>query len=271
MTKKILIGVGVAFVLFIILIIATGGSDDQNTQQNNQQNEEAYLPPSIQSADTSNLQSQEENVKISPENIATGNQTTELVKAQITNYKLPTPSGKWQTCVLSRVNSLDNVQLLSFYEWFQSLSPYASEESRTVAIARKLGCPEPIIKSIPAKTELIKSWSGTGPKTLETISDVPLPWQVTGTWFMKETLGSTDAEAPYGVLLCEPNQQYETCSLLAAGFFSPRTSGNFYGASDQYTALERFYLKIETNPSDPNSSWAMRLETVLEPAKTVIE
>jgi len=193
------------------------------------------------------------------------------IKIALESYKLPVKSGRWQTCVVERINGLNNLQLLTFYDWFKSLSPHASEETRLTGVARKLDCPEPVVKTIPAKVELIKSWTGTGAKTLETISNPSSPWQLTGIWSMTESIGVTDAETPYGVFLCEPDPRYETCSLLAAGFFNPRTSGNFYGVSDQYGSLKNFYLKVEPNPSDPNASWSFRLERVLEPAKTVVE
>lgn len=240
-----------------------GGAPIANNQNSDTQTFPAkHLPPSSQNqSDVQVLDSSSKQHDVKLVSIRTA----------LESYKLPVKSGQWQTCVIERINGLNNLQLLTFYDWFKSLSPLASEETRITGVARKLGCPEPVVKNIPAKVELVKSWTGTGAKTLETISNPPPPWQLTGTWSMKESIGVTDAEAPYGVFLCEPDPRYETCSLLAAGFFSPRTSGSFYGVSDQYGSLKDFYLKVEPNPSDQNASWSIRLERVLEPARTIVE
>lgn len=251
------------FVALLMVIFLSGSAPAINNQNSTTQNSSTeQLPPSPQKqSDTRVLgfPSQRDDA------------TLISIKTALESYKLPVKSGRWQTCVIERINGLNNLQLLTFYDWFKSLSPYASEESRITGAARKLDCPEPIVKTIPAKVELIKSWIGTGAKTLEMISNPPLPWQLTGTWSMKESIGTTDAEAPYGVFLCEPDPRYETCSLLTAGFFNPRTSGNFYGVSDQHSSLKDFYLKVEPNSSDLNASWSFKLEKVLEPAKTVVE
>jgi hypothetical protein len=273
--KKIMIIFGIATIASFVLfdITADTSKNDQVAQQPGHKNqvttgdENQNLSPS-----SSLIASSSALLSSSSKSETHDEKSFDVVFAFLNSYKLPLQSGKWRTCVAERINALSNLQLLSFYEWVKSLSSYASELSQLVAISRKLGCPEPVEKTIPAKVELLKSWNGAGAKTLEIVSNIPSPWQVSGSWSQKETIGHTDSESPYGIFICDPDERYEDCSLLAAGFFSRRTSGNFYATSDGYDFLKgTFYLKIEPNPADPNPSWSIKLEKIIEPAKTIVE
>ncbi len=79
-------------------------------------------------------------------------------------------SSNWKTCVSGKINNLDNVHLLAFYDWTQGLSPRSSQQTIIASIAQKLGCPQPTFRTIPAQTEIIKSWNGAGSQSLGAVT-----------------------------------------------------------------------------------------------------
>lgn len=286
--KGLLIFIITFIVLIILLIIVAKKTDKPATQPSPQISSSATtsapqipstpVPSKLDSKIIQKSPSKSNQSAIQVEN-KTANQSltsgaldptiSSAIKLKIISYEMPAQNGKWQICIINRINSLDNFQLLSFLNWLNSLSPHSSEISQLTGIAKKMNCPSPVEKVIPAKTEIIKSWNGAGAKTLETLTNVPTPWMLTGSWTQKESIGEPYAETPYGVWNCESS----FCSLLADGFWDGRTSGNFYGDSDSglTTNAQNFYLKIVPNPSDSTASWSIQLKKVIELAKTIIE
>ncbi len=211
------------------------------------------------------------------------------IKTALESYKLPVKSGQWQTCVIERINGLSNLQLLTFYDGFKSLSPHASEENGIIWAARRLGCPEPSFKTIPAKTETLYSKSGIGSKELGTVSIndaiekkdwfLILLWSNNplnenfgaGTGADGEEIAFRQASWDYGIV-----NYNETSSIVGTpyliGFYSPSGSNQEYGEQllgGNIIRPNRFeYLRVK---APDQASWEVKIERVLEPAKTVIE
>lgn len=201
-------------------------------------------------------------------------QTYSAVIDKIETYKLPVKSGKWQTCIVNRINSLSNIELLQFQHWLFSLSPYASEATNLVTIARKLGCPEPIVKTITAKIEIIKSWQGTGSKNLGSFTPDTDNWVMKITWQnspFNEDFGNDEFAIErrllfdYGIIDYEEGASITSSPLISA-FYSPSGSeerpSNYLG----YTHFDVLRVK-----APEQATWKVEIYKIIEPAKTLIE
>jgi hypothetical protein len=233
---------------------------------------------SFQNQSPQNIQSSQS--QLPPENPQIDNETLNAVYTQLATYKLPVKFGRWQTCILEKINALNNLQLLTFYDWFKSLSPNASEETRLVSVSRKLDCPEPVEKTIPAITEPMQSFSGVGSKKFGAISFDSGQWSLSGSWSgggdferlstftggEERMIAALDAQR--GVFLCDADSltsHIETCNVLGFGFDKP--SGKF-DFSPALTNKGTFTIKVGAPAS---SSWNLEFFKIIAPAKIIIE
>jgi len=214
----------------------------------------------------------------------------EAISASFASYKTPVQSGKWRTCAAERINALSNLQLLSFYEWLRSLSPHSAEITILTAISRKLGCPEPIERTIPAVTETIKSFSGVGSQTLGevSISDsiekkdwvLVLSWTnsplhetfgVGTTGISREEIEMRKASWDYGIVNYDENATI-TGTPYIIGFYSPSGSNSESGESllgGNIIRPNRFeYLRVK---APDGAAWEVKIERIIEPARTIVE
>jgi len=206
----------------------------------------------------------------------TDSQTYSTIIDKIETYKLPVKSGKWQTCIVNQINSLSNVGLLQFQYWLLSLSsnPMMDEIEITVAIARKLGCPEPIVKTIPEKIEVLKTWQGTGSKNLGSYTPDTDNYVMKITWQnspFNEDFGNDEFAIDRRLLFDYGIVDYEegasiTGSPLISAFYYPSGSeerpSNYLG----YTHFDILRVK-----APDQATWKVEIYKIIEPAKTYIE
>lgn len=216
----------------------------------------------------------QETQKQSEKETKTDSQTYSTVIDKIETYKLPVKSGVWQTCIIESINALNNVQLLLFQEWLYSLSSYASEETNLVAIARKLGCPEPTITIIPAKIEIIKSWQGTGSKNLSSFTPNTAEWTMKISWQnspFNEDFGDDEFAIERRMLFDYGIVDYEegasiTSSPLISAFYTP--SGNEERDSG-YLGYKHFDILRVKAPEQ--ATWKIEIYKIIEPERRIIE
>lgn len=205
----------------------------------------------------------------------------------LNSYKLPVKSGKWRSCVVERINALNNIQLLALYELMKSV--YPTEYNQLLVIARKLGCPDPVLKTIPAKTEILYSKSGIGSKELGMISISDTiekkdwflllfwsnsPFNETfgvGTGISGEEIELRKASWEYGIVTYDENATIIGTPYVI-GFYSPSGSNQESGEyllGGNIIRPNRFeYLRVKA----PNqASWEVKIEKIVEPARKVVE
>jgi len=260
--------------IFVIIVIFSSGREKKEIKP-----EITQLPEQEEIIKSSQQEVQKEitkQEKTPPQENKVDPKTYSTVIDKIETYKLPVKSGKWQTCIVSQINSLSNIGLLQFQYWLLSLSsnPMMDEIEITVAIACKLGCPEPTVKTIPAKIEIIKSWQGTGSKNLGSFMPNTDTWTMKITWQnspFNEDFGNDEFAIERRMLFDYGIVDYEegasiTSSPLISAFYSP--SGN-EERSSSYLGYTHFDILRVKAPEQ--ATWKFEIYKIIEPAKTIIE
>lgn len=265
-------------VIVLIFIIVGISSDEKKKTENKNISNQTGITQSSQTNTQAVKTSPESQQKTETKKTKTDSRTYSTIIDKVETYKLPVQSGKWQTCLINQINSLSNIELLQFQHWLFSLSPMMDEEETLVIIARKLNCPEPTIKTIPAKIEILNSWSGTGSKIISSQSfsiQENTNWQMILSWQnspFNQNFG-TDAEEvafnranwEYG-LVDYPEEATITGTPIIIGFYSPSGSDSLY--KSEWPSGKFDFLRIQA----PNqSSWFLKIENIVEPEKRIIE
>ena len=272
--KQVVLIYGLAIIVFFILFVITISSPEKKGEikpEITQPSEQEEIAKSSQQEVQKETTKQE---KTSSEGVDPKTYSTVIDK--IETYKLPVKSGKWQTCIVNQINSLSNIGLLQFQYWLLSLSsnPMMDEIEITVVIARKLGCPEPTVRTIPAKIEVIKSWQGAGSKNLGSYTPSIDNWEMKITWQnspFNEDFGNDEFAADRRLLFDYGIVDYEegasiTSSPLISAFYSP--SGNEERGSS-YLGYTHFDILRVKAPEQV--TWEVEVYKIIEPEKTIIE
>src|SRR3989338_3551771 len=114
--KRIFYIFGVTFVVLFVTGIVIPSPPSQNQSASIEESKQIQSPTIASDNRFALSNSESRDVK-----------TLNAVRAILVSYKMPIQSGKWQICVVEKINTFNNLQLLSFYEWFKSLSPHSSE------------------------------------------------------------------------------------------------------------------------------------------------
>lgn len=162
---------------------------------------------------------------------------------------------------------------MKFLTFLQSLSPYSSEVTLEVSIRKYLGCPLPVIKDIPAKIEVLKTWEGTGSKNLGLYTPTTEDWIMKISWQdspFKEDFGTDEFAVdrrllfPYGIVDYEEGAQFTSSPLISA-FFEPSGSEE---RSSGYLGYKHFDILRVKAPEQ--ATWKVEIYRIIEPAKTII-
>ena len=171
-------------------------------------------------------------------------------------------------CVAQKINSLNNVQLLFFWDYLTRNVSSLDDELEIIAkMSQKLGCPKLVIvtpgtpEDLEKNWKTIKSFSGKGSQELETVNISDPKWRFKIVW--DGTPEGTSSEL-WGIWqYLDDDPRYPSSALWVPAFYGPRSDKRIFPQFEENESRTgNFKLRIE---ADARTQWQIEVQ-IFSPA-----